>query len=134
MRAISDSASSVDIADMLKRPSRKAMTSGSLTTVPDKSVLIQKDLNPNGVPTRTQIFGSDQNPPSTEEIASRLHHSPKTVDVNKVTLSLRRTEFYMGFPGRQARRIRRRAGCRFLEHDPEKWEPVFRKDNAQTKR
>jgi hypothetical protein len=22
----------------------------------------------------------------------------------------------------------------FLEHDPEKWEPVFRKDHAQTKR
>jgi hypothetical protein len=24
--------------------------------------------------------------------------------------------------------------CRFLEHDPEKWAPVFRKDHAQTKR
>lgn len=32
---------SVDIANMLKRPSRKAMTSGSLTTVPDKSVFMK---------------------------------------------------------------------------------------------
>ena len=32
---------SPDIADMLKRPSRKAMTSGSLTTVPDKSVFMK---------------------------------------------------------------------------------------------
>jgi uncharacterized caspase-like protein len=30
-----------DIANMLKRPSRKAMTSGSLTTVPDKSVFMK---------------------------------------------------------------------------------------------
>jgi uncharacterized caspase-like protein len=39
-----------DIADMLKRPSRKAMTSGSLTTVPDKSVFMKyllKSLNEN---------------------------------------------------------------------------------------
>src|SRR6266567_1431963 len=27
----------------------------------------------------------------------------------------------------------RKANLRFLEHDPEKWEPVFRKDHAQTK-
>jgi uncharacterized caspase-like protein len=32
---------SVDITNMLKRPSRKAMTSGSLTTVPDKSVFMK---------------------------------------------------------------------------------------------
>ena len=32
---------SLDIANMLKRPSRKAMTSGSLTTVPDKSVFMK---------------------------------------------------------------------------------------------
>ena len=32
---------SADIANMLKRPSRKAMTSGSLTTVPDKSVFMK---------------------------------------------------------------------------------------------
>ncbi len=32
---------SPDIADMMKRPSRKAMTSGSLTTVPDKSVFMK---------------------------------------------------------------------------------------------
>lgn len=32
---------SVDISNMLKRPSRKAMTSGSLTTVPDKSVFMK---------------------------------------------------------------------------------------------
>jgi hypothetical protein len=41
---------SPDIADMLKRPSRKAMTSGSLTTVPDKSVFMRyllKVLNEN---------------------------------------------------------------------------------------
>jgi hypothetical protein len=30
-----------DIANLLKRPSRKAMTSGSLTTVPDKSVFMK---------------------------------------------------------------------------------------------
>ena len=30
-----------DIANMIKRPSRKAMTSGSLTTVPDKSVFMK---------------------------------------------------------------------------------------------
>ena len=30
-----------DIANMLKRPSRKAMTSGSLTTVPDKSIFMK---------------------------------------------------------------------------------------------
>ena len=30
----------INIADMLKRPSRKAMTSGALTTVPDKSVFM----------------------------------------------------------------------------------------------
>ena len=30
-----------DIANMMKRPSRKAMTSGSLTTVPDKSVFMK---------------------------------------------------------------------------------------------
>lgn len=30
-----------NIADMLKRPSRKAMTSGALTTVPDKSVFMK---------------------------------------------------------------------------------------------
>jgi hypothetical protein len=28
---------------------------------------------------------------------------------------------------------RRRRFCVILEHDPEKWEPVFRKDHAQTK-
>ena len=41
---------SLDIADMLKRPSRKAMTSGSLTTVPDKSIFMKyllKVLNEN---------------------------------------------------------------------------------------
>ncbi len=32
---------SPDIADMMRRPSRKAMTSGSLTTVPDKSVFMK---------------------------------------------------------------------------------------------
>lgn len=32
---------SIDIANMMKRPSRKAMTSGSLTTVPDKSVFMK---------------------------------------------------------------------------------------------
>ena len=32
---------SVDIANMMKRASRKAMTSGSLTTVPDKSVFMK---------------------------------------------------------------------------------------------
>ncbi len=31
----------IDIANMMKRPSRKAMTSGSLTTVPDKSVFMK---------------------------------------------------------------------------------------------
>lgn len=31
----------VNIADMLQRPSRKAMTSGALTTVPDKSVFMR---------------------------------------------------------------------------------------------
>lgn len=39
-----------DIANMLKRPSRKAMTSGSLTTVPDKSVFMKyllKSLDEN---------------------------------------------------------------------------------------
>lgn len=39
-----------NIADMLKRPSRKAMTSGALTTVPDKSVFMKyllKILNEN---------------------------------------------------------------------------------------
>jgi len=39
-----------DIADMMKRPSRKAMTSGSLTTVPDKSVFMKyllRTLNEN---------------------------------------------------------------------------------------
>ena len=39
-----------NIADMLKRPSRKAMTSGALTTVPDKSVFMKyllKVLNEN---------------------------------------------------------------------------------------
>jgi hypothetical protein len=42
--------SSIDVFDMLKRPSRKAMTSGSLTTVPDKSVFMKyllKSLNEN---------------------------------------------------------------------------------------
>ena len=41
---------SMDIANMLKRPSRKAMTSGALTTVPDKSVFMKyllKVLNEN---------------------------------------------------------------------------------------
>ena len=40
----------LNIANMLKRPSRKAMTSGSLTTVPDKSVFMKyllKILNEN---------------------------------------------------------------------------------------
>lgn len=32
---------STNIADMLKRPSRKAMTSGALTTVPDKSIFMK---------------------------------------------------------------------------------------------
>lgn len=32
---------SVEISDMMKRPSRKAMTSGSLTTVPDKSIFMK---------------------------------------------------------------------------------------------
>lgn len=32
---------SLDIANMIKRPSRKAITSGSLTTVPDKSVFMK---------------------------------------------------------------------------------------------
>lgn len=32
---------SPDVANLLKRPSRKAMTSGSLTTVPDKSVFMK---------------------------------------------------------------------------------------------
>ncbi len=39
-----------DIANMIKRPSRKAITSGSLTTVPDKSVFMKyllKTLNEN---------------------------------------------------------------------------------------
>jgi len=31
----------LDIANMIKRPSRKAITSGSLTTVPDKSVFMK---------------------------------------------------------------------------------------------
>lgn len=31
----------VNISDMLKRPSRKAMTSGALTTVPDKSIFMK---------------------------------------------------------------------------------------------
>ena len=41
---------SVDIANQMKRSSRKAMTSGSLTTVPDKSVFMRyllKTLNEN---------------------------------------------------------------------------------------
>ena len=41
---------SVDIANMMKRPSRKAITSGSLTTVPDKSQFMKyllKALNSN---------------------------------------------------------------------------------------
>jgi hypothetical protein len=37
-----------------------------------------------------------------------------------------------------SRQVRRRgdyanAGVRFLEHDPEKWKPVFGQDHAQTK-
>ncbi len=32
---------SLDIVNMLKRPSRKAITSGSLTTVPDKSIFMK---------------------------------------------------------------------------------------------
>ncbi|MBS1488548.1 MAG: caspase family protein [Bacteroidetes bacterium] len=32
---------SIDIANMMKRPSRKAMTSGSLSTVPDKSMFMK---------------------------------------------------------------------------------------------
>lgn len=41
---------SIEIANLMKRPSRKAMTSGSLTTVPDKSVFMRyllKNLNEN---------------------------------------------------------------------------------------
>jgi hypothetical protein len=40
----------LNIADMIKRPSRKAMTSGALTTVPDKSIFMKyllKILNEN---------------------------------------------------------------------------------------
>jgi hypothetical protein len=34
-----------------------------------------------------------------------------------------------------ARRLRRAVWCApLLEHDPEKWEPVFRKDHAPTKK
>jgi hypothetical protein len=30
-------------------------------------------------------------------------------------------------------RSKNRSGPKMLEHDPEKWVPVFRKDHAQTK-
>jgi hypothetical protein len=37
-------------------------------------------------------------------------------------------------PRRQASVEGMMAVCAALEHDPEKWAPVFRKDHAQTKR
>lgn len=52
---------STDIANMMRRPSRKAMTSGSLTTVPDKSVFMKYFLktleeNPNKYLTSEDLF------------------------------------------------------------------------------
>jgi hypothetical protein len=37
-------------------------------------------------------------------------------------------------PQRQENRSRTKFFSSLLEHDPEKWVPVFRKDHAQTKR
>src|SRR5258705_6835826 len=61
---------------------------------------------------------------------SRHHHPQWRRDSQAIRAFLRGQPFR--FPADADLRSRSEPGF-FLEHDPEKWEPVFRKDHAQTK-